>query len=243
MSWITSCQFRDAKIAGVIRGIELLCVPITLGAYPYNTQVSEIQIDFVQQWMNSSKEAVYIDGAGQNKIEFFAWDYSGYQIKPGYAVVTKGADGRDNYISGNMELKHISFASPQNAYNSRYRTYEYKSVLHRRICAIKHIGGGSFEIERGYHIPVGVNGVNIDPNDSYALILNYIPGFDAYQRPYVICQDTNNTKGYSLRPFYNQSAASIGEVRFYIIKNNGNDVANLSEVPIGAIFIVEIICI
>ncbi|MEY0254366.1 hypothetical protein AB7X32_11325 [Morganella morganii] len=242
-SWITSCQFRDMKIASVIRGVELLCVPLAEGKYPYNTQVAEIQIDFVQQWMNTSKEAVYIDGAGQNKIEFFSWDYSGYPIKPGYAVVTKGADGRDNFISGNMDLKHVSFASPQNAYQSLYRTFECTPILHRRIGAIKHKGSGIFEIERGYHIPVGISEISVDPNDPLALIVTYTPGFDGYQNPYVICQDANNSNGYSLKPFYNQGRSSQGKAWFYIMKPDGYTVSRLSDVPVGSLFFIEIICV
>ncbi|WP_051997321.1 hypothetical protein [Morganella sp. EGD-HP17] len=242
-SWITSCQFKGTKIEGVKRGVEMSCIPINAGAYPYNTQIAEIQIDFVQQWMNDSKEAVYIDNAGQNKIEFFAWDYSGYQTKPDKAVVVKGVDGRDNYISGNMDLKHISFSSSQNTYHSLYRTLEYKSVLHRRICAIKHTGSGRYEIERGYHTPVGVNGISVSSSDSYALVLDYTPGFDDGMNPYVICQDTNNTKGYSLRPFYNQAKASEGKAWFYITKDGGTAASPLSEVPTGAIFFIEIVCI
>lgn len=241
-SWITSCQFNDAKIDGARRGVEISCIPINVGTYPYNTQVAEIKVYFVQQWMNDSKEAVYIDNAGQNRVEFFAWDYSGYPTKPGYAVVVKGDDGRDNFISGNMALKHISFSSHQNTYNSLYRTMEYKPALHRRVCAIKHSGSGAYEIERGYHVSAGVNGVHVSPTDSLALIVEYEPGFDNGMNPYVICQDTNNTKGYSLKPFYNQGKASDGKAWFYIVKNSGGTVSSLSEVPVGAIFFIEIIC-
>lgn len=242
-SWITSCQFMDLKIEGAVRGAELSCIPLVSNTYPRNTQVSEIKVQFVQQWMNGAKEAVYIDNAGQNKIEFFSWDYSGYTIKPDKAVVIKGADGRDNYISGNMTLRHIYFESHQNSYNSLYRTMEYKSSLHRRICAVKHSGSGRYEIERGYHVPVGVTGVSISPSDSLALIVEYEPGFDNGMNPYVICQDTNNAKGYSLKPFYNQGKASNGKAWFYITKNGGDTVSPLSEVPTGAMFFIEIICL
>lgn len=242
-SWITSCQFRDMKIASVIRGIELLCVPLIAGSYPNNVQIAEIQVDFVQQWMNDATEAVYIDGAGMNRIEFFSWDYDGYSNKPGKSIVVKGIDGRDNYISGNMSLKHVYFESQQNAYNSLYQTFEYKASLHRRICAIKHNGSGQFEIEGGYHIPIGVSKIYVDKNDSLALIVEYTPGMGTYQLPYILCQDTNNTNGYSLKPFYNQGAASGGKAWFYISKPDGKTISPLSEVPNGAIFIIEIICI
>lgn len=242
-SWITSCQFMDVKIEAAVRAVELSCVPLNAGAYPYNTQVAEIKVQFVQQWMNDAKEAVYIDNAGQCKVEFFSWDYSGYTIKPDKAVVVKGADGRDNYISGNMALKHISFASPQNAYNSLYRTYEYKSSLHRRVCAIKHNGNGNYTIETGYHYPIGVKSIGVSPTDALALILEYDPGFDNGMNPYIVCQNTNNTKQYQLRPFYNQGRSSEGKAWFYITKGDGDTVAPLSEVPVGAIFIIEIICV
>lgn len=241
-SWITSCQFMDLKIEGAVRGVELSCIPLSAGTYPYNTQIAEIKAQFVQQWMNGSKEAVYLDNAGQNKIEFFAWDYNGYQTKPDKAVVVKGADGRDNYISGNMDLKHVSFSSPQNAYNSLYHASEYRTSLHRRICAIKHIGSGRYEIERGYHAPVGINGISVSSSEPYALVVDYTPGFNNGMNPYIICQDTNNSKGYSLKPFYNQSQAYEGKAWFYITKDSGATVASLSEVPIGAIFFIEITC-
>lgn len=242
-SWITSCQFRNLKIASARRGVEIICVPLAAGAYPYNTQIAEIQIDFVQQWMNDSKEAVYIDGAGQNKIEFFAWDYSGYPVQPTDAVIVKGADGRDNFISGNMALKHVLFSSPENSYQLLYKSKEQNPILHRRICAIRHTGGGNYEIEKSYRIPFGINGVGKDPNDSYALIVNYDRGFGGFQMPYIICQDTNNTNGYSIQPFYNLSQSSTGKANFYIRKPGGGAVSPLSEVPVGAIFIIEIICV
>ncbi|EPI4692648.1 hypothetical protein HMPREF3119_04205 [Morganella sp. HMSC11D09] len=243
MSWITSCQFRDLKIASAVRGVELLCVPIETGTYPKNTQIGEIQIDFVQQWMNDSKEAVYIDGAGQNKIEFFAWDYDGYTTKPSDAVIVKGSDGRDNFISGNMALKHVLFSSPENSYQLLYKSKEQNPILHRRICAIRHTGGGNYEIEKSYRIPFGINGVEKDPNDSYALIVNYDRGFGGFQMPYIICQNLNNTNGYSLEPFYNLSQSSTGKANFYIRKPGGASVSPLNEVPVGAIFIIEIICV
>lgn len=242
-SWITSCQFRNLKIASARRGVEIICVPLAAGAYPYNTQIAEIQIDFVQQWMNDSKEAVYIDGAGQNKIEFFAWDYDGYTTKPSDAVIVKGSDGRDNFISGNMALKHVLFSSPENSYQLLYKSKEQNPILHRRICAIRHTGGGNYEIEKSYRIPFGINGVEKDPNDSYSLIVNYDRGFGGFQMPYIICQDTNNTNGYSIQPFYNLSQSSTGKANFYIRKPGGGAVSPLSEVPAGAIFIIEIICV
>ncbi|MBT0329278.1 hypothetical protein ISO88_05295 [Morganella morganii subsp. morganii] len=242
-SWITSCQFRNLKIASARRGVEIICVPLAAGAYPYNTQIAEIQIDFVQQWMNDSKEAVYIDGAGQNKIEFFAWDYDGYTTKPSDAVIVKGSDGRDNFISGNMALKHVLFSSPENSYQLLYKSKEQNPILHRRICAIRHTGGGNYEIEKSYRIPFGINGVEKDPNDSYSLIVNYDRGFGGFQMPYIICQDTNNTNGYSIQPFYNLSQSSTGKANFYIRKPGGVAVSPLSEVPVGAIFIIEIICV
>ncbi|HIH4784338.1 TPA: hypothetical protein ACYR7H_003474 [Morganella morganii] len=242
-SWITSCQFRNLKIASARRGVEIICVPLAAGAYPYNTQIAEIQIDFVQQWMNDSKEAVYIDGAGQNKIEFFAWDYDGYTTKPSDAVIVKGSDGRDNFISGNMALKHVLFSSPENSYQLLYKSKEQNPILHRRICAIRHTGGGNYEIEKSYRIPFGINGVEKDPNDSYSLIIDYDKGFSGFQRPYIICQNSNNTNGYSLEPFYNLSQSSTGKANFYIRKPGGGAVSPLSEVPIGAIFIIEIICV
>ncbi|MET4869887.1 Uncharacterised protein [Morganella morganii] len=242
-SWITSCQFRNLKIASARRGVEIICVPLAAGAYPYNTQIAEIQIDFVQQWMNDSKEAVYIDGAGQNKIEFFAWDYDGYTTKPSDAVIVKGSDGRDNFISGNMALKHVLFSSPENSYQLLYKSKEQNPILHRRICAIRHTGGGNYEIEKSYRIPFGINGVEKDPNDSYSLIVNYDRGFGGFQIPYIICQDTNNTNGYSIQPFYNLSQSSTGKANFYIRKPGGGEVSPLSEVPTGAIFIIEIICV
>lgn len=243
MSWITSCQFRDLKIASAVRGVELLCVPIETGTYPKNTQIGEIQIDFIQQWMNDSKEAVYIDGAGQNKIEFFAWDYSGYPVQPTDAVIVKGADGRDNFISGNMALKHVLFSSPENSYQLLYKSKEQNPILHRRICAIRHTGSGNYELDKSFRIPIGVNGISKDPNDSYALIIEYDNGFSGFQRPYIICQNSNNTNGYSLEPFYNISSSSTGKANFYIRKPGGGEVSPLSEVPTGAIFIIEVICV
>ena len=243
MSWITSCQFRDLKIASAVRGVELLCVPIETGTYPKNTQIGEIQIDFVQQWMNDSKEAVYIDGAGQNKIEFFAWDYSGYPVQPTDAVIVKGADGRDNFISGNMALKHVLFSSPENSYQLLYKSKEQNPILHRRICAIRHLGSGNYELDKSFRIPIGVSGISKDPDDSYALIIEYDKGFNGFQRPYIICQNSNNTNGYSLEPFYNISSASSGKANFYIRKPGGGSISPLSEVPVGSIFIVEVVCV
>ncbi|MDC9621063.1 phage head-binding domain-containing protein [Xenorhabdus sp. XENO-7] len=242
-SWITSCQFKNLHIEGAQHGFILKCVPIVQGQYPYNTQIAEIQSDFVQQWGGDAVHAVYIDGAGQNKINFFAWDYDGYPTKPEKMVVVKGIDGGDNIISGNASLNYVEMQSyVHNVYKLEYEAEDYTATLHRRICCLKSMGSKGLVIDNSYYTSVGIYSVESYPQDDYAFKLKFRPGYSSFQRPYVMCTSCNNADGITLKPLYNNPSSSVGESYFYLMKANG-ELIKPNQLSEGMMFFVEIICV
>ncbi|SFU94362.1 phage head-binding domain-containing protein [Xenorhabdus koppenhoeferi] len=239
-NWITSCIFDDLVIKA-INGVQLNCVP-TISSYPYFTQIAEIKVNFVQQWMNKSKIALKINDGGMNRINFFAWDYDGYEIKPEKAVIIHGVDGRDNFIEGNINLKHISFQENENSYLQISKSRNLNGLGYRRIGVIRHLGNAKYEIDKSYHIPIGFNKIYVNPDDDYSLIIEYEPGSGDYQFPYIVTQELNNASKFKIVPWYNQSPAYTGKAYFYMTDRMG-DVVNLNLPQVGAMFTIEIVCV
>ncbi|EKQ1113494.1 hypothetical protein [Morganella morganii] len=244
-SWITSCIFRNIRVEGALHGITIKCVPITTDAYPYNTQIAEIQCDYVQQWVGDAVSSLFIDGAGQNRIDFFCWDYDGYPEKPDNIITIKGVDAGDNDISGNIPLKYVNMATPV---ISRSNSYQWRksegnvASLNRRIGCLVSQGGSGIVVDNSFYIASGVYSVESVPSDPYAFKVKFMPGYSKYQRPYVMCTSCNNANGISLAPFYNNSSAESGEVYFNLIDTGGNKVKP-NELTSGMMFFIEIVCI
>lgn len=244
-SWITSCIFRNIRVEGALHGITIKCVPITTDAYPYNTQIAEIQCDYVQQWGGDAVSSLFIDGAGQNRIDFFCWDYYGYPEKPDNIITIKGIDAGDNDISGNIPLKYVNMATPV---ISRSNSYQWRksegnvASLNRRIGCLVSQGRSGIVVDNSFYIASGVYSVESVPSDPYAFKVKFMPGYSKYQRPYVMCTSCNNANGISLAPFYNNSSAGLGEVYFNLIDTGGNKVKP-NELTSGMMFFIEIVCI
>ncbi|HHU0605067.1 TPA: hypothetical protein ACT91W_000423 [Morganella morganii] len=244
-SWITSCIFRNVRVEGALHGITIKCVPITTDAYPYNTQIAEIQCDYVQQWGGDAVSSLFIDGAGQNRIDFFCWDYDGYPEKPDNIITIKGVDAGDNDISGNIPLKYVNMATPVISRNNSYQWRKSEgsvASLNRRIGCLVSQGGSGIVVDNSFYIASGVYSAESVPSDPYAFKVKFMPGYSKYQRPYVMCTSCNNANGISLAPFYNNSSAGSGEVYFNLIDTGGNKVKP-NELTSGMMFFIEIICI
>lgn len=244
-SWITSCIFRNIRVEGALHGITIKCVPITTDAYPYNTQIAEIQCDYVQQWGGDAVSSLFIDGAGQNRIDFFCWDYDGYPEKPDNIITIKGVDAGDNDISGNIPLKYVNMATPVISRNNSYQWRKSEgnvASLNRRIGCLVSQGGSGIVVDNSFYIASGVYSVESVPSDPYAFKVKFMPGYSKYQRPYVMCTSCNNANGISLAPFYNNSSAGSGEVYFNLIDTGGNKVKP-NELTSGMMFFIEIVCL
>ncbi|HHK9512340.1 TPA: hypothetical protein ACQZHH_003619 [Morganella morganii] len=244
-SWITSCIFRNIRVENVVYGVSLKCVPITANAYAYNTQVAEIQVDFVQQWSELSKESLRIDGSGMNRVDLFCWDYDGYDTTPTDMVIMRGIDTGSNIVSGNISLDHVDMEDPLISVNNEYRYRKPAgsiAALNRRIGCLRSNGSSGITIDKSFYIASGVYSVESVPSDPYAFKVKFMPGYSKYQRPYVMCTSCNNANGISLAPFYNNSSAGSGEVYFNLIDTGGNKVKP-NELTSGMMFFIEIVCI
>ncbi|MEM7952233.1 hypothetical protein Q4R36_11295 [Morganella morganii] len=244
-SWITSCIFRNIRVENVVYGVSLKCVPITANAYAYNTQVAEIQVDFVQQWSELSKESLRIDGSGMNRVDLFCWDYDGYDTTPTDMVIMRGIDTGSNIVSGNISLDHVDMEDPLISVNNEYRYRKPAgsvAALNRRIGCLRSNGSSGITIDNSFYIASGVYSVESVPSDPYAFKVKFMPGYSKYQRPYVMCTSCNNANGISLAPFYNNSSAGSGEVYFNLIDTGGNKVKP-NELTSGMMFFIEIVCL
>ncbi|MEM8068086.1 hypothetical protein Q4Q68_19500, partial [Morganella morganii] len=107
-NWITACTFKNLVIKGNY-GPVLKCIPKTSGKYAYYTQIANLEIDYIQQWTDTSIWALMIDGAGANNITSYIWDYSYYGNQGKYLIDVRGDDGRDNRINTNLLPTEINF--------------------------------------------------------------------------------------------------------------------------------------
>ncbi|ELI9034540.1 hypothetical protein [Morganella morganii] len=240
-NWITACTFKNLVIKGNY-GPVLKCIPKTSGKYAYYTQIANLEIDYIQQWTDTSIWALMIDGAGANNITSYIWDYSYYGNQGQYLVDVKGADGRDNRIETNLKPSEINFNGFSNIYIPKNTSQEVNAVGLRRLCHIFK-KDGSFIINRSYYLPMGIKSVMVSESDSFALVVEYEKGIGSWA-PYIFTQSYNQSNGfkYTLIPFYNQSPSSSGKAFFYIINNSSQELVRPSDMPNGCEFGIEIIC-
>ncbi|HDT4953366.1 TPA: hypothetical protein RG726_001961 [Morganella morganii subsp. morganii] len=241
-NWITACSFKNLVVKGNYGPI-LNCIPKTPGKYAYHTQIANLEIDYVQQWTDTSIWALLIDGAGANNITSYIWDYSYYGNQGQYLVDVKGADGRDNRVQTNLKPSEVNFNGFSNMYIPKNTAQEVNAIGLRRICHIFK-KDGIFLINKSYYQPMGISSVKIVETDSYALEVSYTKGIGSWF-PYIFTQSYNQSNGfkYTLIPFYNQTPASSGIARFYIINNSSQALIRPSELPDGCEFGIEIICV
>ncbi|WP_207633275.1 hypothetical protein, partial [Morganella morganii] len=240
-NWITACTFKNLVLKGNYGPI-LNCIPKIQGEYAYHTQIANLEIDYVQQWTDTSIWALMIDGAGANNITSYIWDYSYYGNQGQYLVDVKGADGRDNRIETNLKPSEINFNGFSNIYIPKNTSQEVNAVGLRRLCHIFK-KDGSFIINRSYYLPMGIKSVMVSESDSFALVVEYEKGIGSWA-PYIFTQSYNQSNGfkYTLIPFYNQSPSSSGKAFFYIINNSSQELVRPSDMPNGCEFGIEIIC-
>ncbi|HCR3548829.1 hypothetical protein ABTW44_12425 [Morganella morganii] len=240
-NWITACTFKNLVLKGNYGPI-LNCIPKIQGKYAYHTQIANLEIDYVQQWTDTSIWALMIDGAGANNITSYIWDYSYYGNQGQYLVDVKGADGRDNRIETNLKPSEINFNGFSNIYIPKNTAQEVNAVGLRRLCHIFK-KDGSFIINRSYYLPMGIKSVMVSESDSFALVVEYEKGIGSWA-PYIFTQSYNQSNGfkYTLIPFYNQSPSSSGKAFFYIINNSSQELVRPSDMPNGCEFGIEIIC-
>lgn len=240
-NWITACTFKNLVLKGNYGPI-LNCIPKIQGKYAYHTQIANLEIDYVQQWTDTSIWALMIDGAGANNITSYIWDYSYYGNQGQYLVDVKGADGRDNRIETNLKPSEINFNGFSNIYIPKNTSQEVNAVGLRRLCHIFK-KDGSFIINRSYYLPMGIKSVMVSESDSFALVVEYEKGIGSWA-PYIFTQSYNQSNGfkYTLIPFYNQSPSSSGKAFFYIINNSSQELVRPSDMPNGCEFGIEIIC-
>ncbi|YBC54615.1 hypothetical protein ABM068_11150 [Morganella morganii] len=241
-NWITACTFKNLVIKGNY-GPVLKCIPKTSGKYAYYTQIANLEIDYIQQWTDTSIWALMIDGAGANNITSYIWDYSYYGNQGKYLIDVRGDDGRDNRINTNLLPTEINFNNFSNIYIPKNSSQEQNAIGLRRLCRIFK-NNGIFILNRSYLKPMGVSGVEVDTGDDYSLKLSYTPGVSSVWQPYVITQSLNQANGfkYSLIPWYNQSPSSSGIARFYIINNATQSLVKPKDLPDGTEFSIEITC-
>ncbi|MBT0355964.1 hypothetical protein ISO78_06885 [Morganella morganii subsp. morganii] len=241
-NWITACTFKNLVIKGNY-GPVLKCIPKTSGKYAYYTQIANLEIDYVQQWTDTSIWALMIDGAGANNITSYIWDYSYYGNQGEYLVDVRGDDGRDNRINTNLLPTEINFNNFSNIYIPKNSSQEQNAIGLRRLCRIFK-NNGFFILNRSYLKPMGVHGIEVDSNDDYSLKLSYTPGVSQAWQPYVMTQALNQANGfkYSLIPWYNQSPSSSGVARFYIVNNTTQSLIKPKDLPDGVEFSIEITC-
>ncbi len=240
-NWITACTFKNLVLKGNYGPI-LNCIPKIQGEYAYHTQIANLEIDYVQQWTDTSIWALMIDGAGANNITSYIWDYSYYGNQGQYLVDVKGADGRDNRIETNLKPSEINFNGFSNIYIPKNTAQEVNAVGLRRLCHIFK-KDGVFIINRSYYLPMGIKSVMVSESDSFALVVEYEKGIGSWA-PYIFTQSYNQSNGfkYTLIPFYNQSPSSSGKAFFYIINNSSQELVRPSDMPDGCEFGIEIIC-
>ncbi|NGE95018.1 hypothetical protein [Morganella morganii] len=240
-NWITACTFKNLVLKGNYGPI-LNCIPKIQGEYAYHTQIANLEIDYVQQWTDTSIWALMIDGAGANNITSYIWDYSYYGNQGQYLVDVKGVDGRDNRIETNLKPSEINFNGFSNIYIPKNTSQEVNAVGLRRLCHIFK-KDGSFIINRSYYLPMGIKSVMVSESDSFALVVEYEKGIGSWA-PYIFTQSYNQSNGfkYTLIPFYNQSPSSSGKAFFYIINNSSQELVRPSDMPNGCEFGIEIIC-
>ncbi len=240
-NWITACTFKNLVLKGNYGPI-LNCIPKIQGKYAYHTQIANLEIDYVQQWTDTSIWALMIDGAGANNITSYIWDYSYYGNQGQYLVDVKGSDGRDNRIETNLKPSEINFNGFSNIYIPKNTAQEVNAVGLRRLCHIFK-KDGSFIINRSYYLPMGIKSVMVSESDSFALVVEYEKGIGSWA-PYIFTQSYNQSNGfkYTLIPFYNQSPSSSGKAFFYIINNSSQELVRPSDMPNGCEFGIEIIC-
>lgn len=241
-NWITACTFKNLVLKGNYGPI-LNCIPKIQGKYAYHTQIANLEIDYVQQWTDTSIWALMIDGAGANNITSYIWDYSYYGNQGQYLVDVKGDDGRDNRIETNLKPSEINFNGFSNIYIPKNTSQEVNAVGLRRLCHIFK-KDGAFIINRSYYLPMGVKSVMVSESDSFALVVEYEKGIGSWA-PYIFTQSYNQSNGfkYTLIPFYNQSPSSSGKAFFYIINNSSQELVRPSDLPNGCEFGIEIICV
>ncbi|MBT0498739.1 hypothetical protein [Morganella morganii] len=239
-NWVTSCNFKNLTIKGV-NGLILKCIPKIEGGYPYFTQIGSLSIEFVQQWTKESVWSIKIDGAGTNNVKSYVWDYSHYGSQGKYMIDVRGADGRDNKITTNVETKHVNFNTFSNIYIST-ESQEINAIGLRRICNFSKKAGGLHLNHMAYK-PMGVSSVHNDISDEYNLIVEYTPSVENWL-PYIFSQSLTQGKGYeySLIPLYNQSGARSGLAYFNIVNNKTNEIIKIKDLPDGVEFHVEIVC-
>ncbi|MEM8186243.1 hypothetical protein Q4R46_11175, partial [Morganella morganii] len=187
-NWITACTFKNLVIKGNY-GPVLKCIPKTSGKYAYYTQIANLEIDYIQQWTDTSIWALMIDGAGANNITSYIWDYSYYGNQGQYLVDVKGADGRDNRIETNLKPSEINFNGFSNIYIPKNTSQEVNAVGLRRLCHIFK-KDGSFIINRSYYLPMGIKSVMVSESDSFALVVEYEKGIGSWA-PYIFTQSYN----------------------------------------------------
>ncbi|MEM8232036.1 hypothetical protein Q4R56_19115, partial [Morganella morganii] len=153
-NWITACTFKNLVIKGNY-GPVLKCIPKTSGKYAYYTQIANLEIDYIQQWTDTSIWALMIDGAGANNITSYIWDYSYYGNQGKYLIDVRGDDGRDNRINTNLLPTEINFNNFSNIYIPKNSSQEQNAIGLRRLCRIFK-NNGIFILNRSYLKPMGV---------------------------------------------------------------------------------------
>ncbi|MEM7990685.1 hypothetical protein Q4Q66_19385, partial [Morganella morganii] len=147
-NWITACTFKNLVIKGNY-GPVLKCIPKTSGKYAYYTQIANLEIDYIQQWTDTSIWALMIDGAGANNITSYIWDYSYYGNQGKYLIDVRGDDGRDNRINTNLLPTEINFNNFSNIYIPKNSSQEQNAIGLRRLCRIFK-NNGIFILNRSY---------------------------------------------------------------------------------------------